>query len=69
MGYLVNLAKIAAADRPASVLATQQARDIRDYLDRILGDHPDKPEALAIALRTPGAALESFRADEAEGLL
>ena len=46
-----------------------QEAEIRSYLDRILGDHPDKPIAIAIALRMPEAALESFRDDEAKGLL
>lgn len=50
-------------DDPFSGIATvQEEAEIRALLDRECGrDHPDYPEALAVALRDPGAALDALR--------
>jgi hypothetical protein len=52
--------------RPAPRPATPaEAAEIRAHLGRLCGfDHPDYPEALAVALADPDAALDSFRAED-----
>ena len=73
---IAKIATIASLDDPfAGIPTIGDEAEIRALLRLLLrhespGDHPDFPEALALALADPVAHLECFRASaRAEGLL
>ena len=55
------------AQKPELLKVLEQEAEIRRFLAKFYGPHPDAAEAVEIALRMPDAALESFRADVLEG--